>query len=58
MKYEYKCVNIQCNERNDIKIIEKPMNEAGKSEYCKECGEVMQKIFGSPSIKTNDGYKS
>ncbi len=56
-KYEYKCVNIQCKERNEIKVIQKPMSEAGTSEYCEECGEPLQKIYGGPSVKTGDGFK-
>ena len=57
MKYDYKCTNIQCKKRNEVIEIDKPMSEAGKSEYCEECGESMQKIFGSPAVKTGDGYK-
>jgi predicted nucleic acid-binding Zn ribbon protein len=58
MKYEYKCVNIQCKKRNEIIVIDKPMSEASKSEYCEECKEPLQKVFGSPGVKTGDGYKS
>jgi len=56
-KYEYRCVNIKCNQRNKEIDIQKPMSEAGTSEYCKECGEPLQKIFGSPGVKTGDGFK-
>jgi len=55
--YEYVCKNIQCKKRNEIKEVTKLMEFASTSEYCSECKEVMQKIFGSPSIRTNDGYK-
>ena len=59
MVYEFKCVNIQCSERNHIIEINKPISEAGKSEYCKECGDALQKVFGSPGIKpAGDKYKS
>jgi len=59
VKYEFKCVNIQCKERNEIKVIDKPMSEAGETEYCKECKEPLQKIFGSPGIKpSGDRYKA
>lgn len=58
MTYEYKCVNIQCKKRNEVITVNKPMSEAGESEYCEECKEALQKIFGSPAVKTGDGYKS
>jgi len=58
MTYEYKCTNIQCTKRNEILRIDKPMNEAGESEYCEECKESLQKIYGSPAVRTGDGYKS
>jgi len=58
MKYEYKCVNIQCIKRNEIIEINKPMSEAGKSEYCEECGESLQKIFGSPGLRTSGSDKN
>ena len=58
MTYEYKCTNIQCSSRNEIKLICKPMAEAGSTEYCEECKEPMQKVFGSPAVKTGDGFKS
>jgi predicted nucleic acid-binding Zn ribbon protein len=57
-RYAYKCVNINCKLRNYEIIINKPMSEAGSSEYCQECGEPLQKIFGSPGVKTGDGYKA
>ena len=59
MKYTYRCVNIQCTKRNEEIDIEKPMSEAGRTEYCKECKEPLQKIFGSPGIKpAGDKYKA
>jgi hypothetical protein len=58
MKYEFKCTNIQCKKRNEVLVIEKPMVEAGTSEYWQECKEPLQKIFGSPAVRTGDGYKS
>jgi len=57
MTYEYKCTNIQCKRRNEIVEVTKLMEFAGASEYCPECKEAMQKVFGSPAIKTSDGYK-
>jgi len=56
--YEYKCVNINCKKRNEIKIINKPMSKASETEYCEECNKPLRKIFGSPSVKTGDGFKS
>ena len=58
MKYDYKCTNISCLKRNETITIDKPMAEAGKSEYCQECKEPLLRIFGSPAVKTGDGYKS
>ena len=57
MTYEYKCTNIQCERRNEIVEVTKLMEFASASEYCPKCKEAMQKIFGSPAIKTKDGYK-
>jgi len=57
MTYAYKCTNIDCKMRNKEVSISKPMSEAGEPENCKECNEELQKIFGSPSIRTGDGYK-
>ena len=56
-KYEYRCTTINCKKRNEVIVIDKPMKEAGTTEYCSECGEALRKIFGS-SIKTGDGFKS
>jgi predicted nucleic acid-binding Zn ribbon protein len=57
MVYDYKCVNIQCPNRNEHITIKKPMDKAGDTENCKVCGESLKRIFGSPSVKTGDGYK-
>jgi len=57
MTYHYKCKNIQCKERNKEISINKPISEAGETEYCKECKEPLQRVFGSPGIKTSDGIK-
>jgi len=58
MIYYYKCTNIKCQERNKEKAIDKPMAEASKKEYCSVCNESLGRIFGSPGIKTSDGFKS
>ena len=57
MTYEYKCTNIQCKERNIEITKTMPMSEAGETQYCSECNESLQKIFGSPAVRTGDGYK-
>ena len=57
MTYQYKCTNICCKERNIEKDITMPMSEAGETQYCEKCNESLQKIFGSPAVKTGDGYK-
>ena len=58
MRYCYKCTNIQCKDRNMEVIINLPMSEAGEPQKCPCCKEPLQKIFGSPGIKTSDGYKA
>lgn len=58
MIYQFRCTNIQCTERNIEVDISMPMSEAGVTRYCEKCGESLQKIFGSPAVKTGDGYKS
>ncbi len=57
MKYHYKCTNIQCEKRNEEIEIEKEMKDSGEPEYCEKCKKNLQRIFGSPGIKTNDNYK-
>jgi len=58
MTYEYKCTNIQCKKRNEVVVVYKPMDEACQPEMCEGCKESMQRVFGSPAVKTGDGYKS
>lgn len=59
MTYTYKCLNINCNLRNEIQEINKPISECSTKEYCKECNQELQKVFNSPGIKpANDKYKS
>jgi len=58
MTYEYRCTNIQCEKRNEVVVVYKPMAEAGTAEICESCKEPLQKIFGSPAVRTGDGYKS
>ena len=57
MIYQYKCTNIKCKEKYKEIDITLPMNRSSKTQYCKECGEHLQRVFGSPGIKTGDGIK-
>ncbi len=57
MIYNYQCVNIKCKKRNEVQEISKPMSEASSLEICSECQENLKRIFGSPSVKTGDGFK-
>ena len=58
MIYSYKCNNIECTERNKEIDLEMPMSEAGETQYCEECKEPLQKIFGISGHSTFcDGWK-
>lgn len=58
MIYQYKCVDVQCSERNKVKEISMSLNEAGNPQYCKVCGNELQKIYGLSGHSTfSDGYK-
>ena len=52
MIYLYKCS--KCGVVVDIV---KPSTEASKKELCEGCGQVMTRVYTSPSIKTGDGLK-
>lgn len=56
MKYNYRCINLQCTERNEEITITKPLKDSDKIEYCEKCKEPLQRIF-TTSIKTSDGFK-
>lgn len=51
MIYAYICPH--CNKETTI---DKPMSESDRVEHC-ECGEVLKRVYGSPSVITADGYK-
>ncbi len=58
MIYEYKCVNLECSKRNKPLEINLPMAEASCTQYCEECKEALQKVFGIQGHSTfSDGYK-
>lgn len=46
--YDYKC-----NKCNKTETIDKPMKESSRKEYCKECGEELQRIFTPVHNKWN-----
>lgn len=50
MTYTYRC---ECGKTVEI---DKPMSEASKQEKCK-CGEILQRVYTTVGIKTNDGVK-
>ena len=58
MTYTYECRMIDCKCRNEAVDVDKPMAESDREEKCECCGEVMQRIFTSPAVKTLDGFKS
>lgn len=51
MRYDY-----ECKECSTKETIDKPMAESSREEYCKECGELLSRIY-SVGISTGDGYK-
>ena len=52
MIYEYKCEN--CDK---TALVDKPMYEVSKLEFCDKCKQVMMRLFSNPRIKTSDGLK-
>ena len=54
MKYLYKCTNQKCAIIHTE--ITKSINQSDRAEYCKECGEKMQRSY-SVGVKTGDGVK-
>ena len=57
MRYNFKCVNIQCKLRHKEVIINLPITEAGETQKCKECGENLRKIFGGAIKPAGDKAK-
>ena len=53
MVYSYKCD--KCGKYEDI---DKHNELASKTEYCKECNNVLTRVWSSPTISTGDGTKS
>lgn len=52
MKYEYKC-----NHCNSTEIVDKPIKESSRAEYCIKCKKEMNRVYSASSIKTSDGVK-
>ena len=52
MLYEYKCENCE-----KITLVDKPMSEVSKLEFCDTCKQMMIRLFSNPRIKTGDGLK-
>lgn len=52
MIYEYRCEN--CDK---TVLVDKPMYEVSKLEFCETCKQVMMRLFSNPRIKTSDGLK-
>ena len=55
MKYKYECRNKECPVKDTI--VNKPMDESSRPEFCKECGDVLYRTYSTPSISTSDGFK-
>lgn len=47
-KYDYKC-----NKCNTQEIVEKPMKDASREEFCSNCGCKLQRIFNATPNKWN-----
>jgi len=54
MTYSYRCNNEKCKVKEVI--INKPMAESGKIEYCQKCGSTLVRCYIT-SIVTGDGFK-
>lgn len=58
MRYEYKCESEECNCNEEIVIIDKPMAEVSRDEFCEKCKSKLKRVYSTCGIKTHDGYKS
>ena len=47
MRYKYACNNPECPANGDVVVIQKPMAECGRVEYCESCGEIIEKTIES-----------
>ena len=45
MRYEYRCEGCEREE-----VVRKSHEYSDREERCSECGEVMKRVWGSPSI--------
>jgi predicted nucleic acid-binding Zn ribbon protein len=52
MKYSYKCEN--CEKKT---IIEKPMSESGRVEFCEICENELKRVYEPTTVVTADGIK-
>ena len=57
MRYNYKCVNDKCNDKDKVVVVDKPMSESNRVELCSSCTEVLNRIYSISGIKTGDGIK-
>ena len=56
MVYKYICDNTTCI-KNGIEVsVKKPMTDASRVEYCKECDSKLRRSYNTLSISTGDGF--
>ena len=53
MTYAYICPH--CEKQT---VINKPMSESDRAEYCEVCEGGLKRVYESPMISTADGVKS
>jgi hypothetical protein len=62
MRYRYECINPECSANGDVVVIQKPMSECSRVEFCESCGEVIERtmdslVCGMSVDNTGDFYR-
>jgi len=58
MLYPYECKNKDCDLIDKKIIIDKPMSESSREEFCEKCDSKLERVWLSTSIKpSNDKIK-
>lgn len=60
-KYEFKCINENCTEKEKIIEVSIPMSEYSEEKFpiCEKCNEKTVRIYSTFAHQTfGDGYKS
>ena len=47
MRYRYECKNPECSANGEVVVIEKPMAECSRVEYCDICGAIIERTIAS-----------